>query len=241
MRKNLFSCFRLSSFAALTAILVPGCKTGSNYEKLKAVKPATAMPAATAGAASATYLIRPFTFVEMGDRTDMFRKAFIFPGYKGIDFDSYGRMDPSDQKSGMKTLYSLPDVHALVADELAKLEVKTSINPDGAPEDAVKLDVRVLGSESSLRMHTYGCWPVVGAVVYIFNADIYTVVTRTRLEYSIGAETKTPRKGTFDVYSEMDFSFWGSYMGFGLYEAFNEARDAHLKQIAADLAVVLRK
>ncbi len=222
-----------------SCVLLPGCRTGSNYEKLKQPKTVAAETPASTGPATRPFLIRPFTFAEIGDRTEMFRKAFVVPGYKGIDFDTYGRMDPADQKTGMKTIYSLPEVHKLFAAELTRLEIPTVVNVEIPPDKGGVLDVRILGSESSLRMHTYGCWPIVGTVVYLFNADIYTVVTKTRLEYKItGMAAKEP-SGTLEIYSEKDFSFWGSYMGFDIYESFEEAQAGHIKDIAARLARTL--
>lgn len=228
---------RACIFFMSVSLLALGCKTGSNYEKLKApVTPAATTPPA---ALTGTYLIRPFTFAEVGDRSEMFRKAFVVPGYKGVDFDTYGRMDPSDQKTGMKSIYSMPDVHKLLAAELEKLDVKTVTDTELASEKGGVLAVRVVGSESSMRMHTYGCWPVVGTVVYLFNADIYTVVTKTKLEYTLSATGGDPRGGTLEIYSEMDFSFWGTYMGFDLYESFETAQIGHVKDIAAKLRPVL--
>lgn len=215
------------------------CKTGSNYEKLKAPNSPVATPAQPLAPLTGTYVIRPFTFTEVGNRSEMFSKAFVVPGYKGVDYDTYGRMDPSDQKTGMKTIYSLPEAHKLLAAELTKLEVQTLTDTDTPPEKGGVLDVRILGSESSLRMHTYGCWPIVGSLVYLANQDIYTVVTKTKLEYKLSSTGGNPRSETIEVYSEMDFSFWGTYMGFDLYESFEAAQAGHVKDLATRLRTVL--
>jgi hypothetical protein len=227
-------------FVTLGGILILGCKTGSNYEKLKQPRTAVAETPAPAGLAARTFLVRPFTFAEVGDRTEMFRRAFLVLGYKGIDFDTYGRMDPADQKTGMKTIYSLPEVHKLIAAQLTRLEIPTVVDADVPPDKGGVLDVRVLGSESSLRIHTYGCWPIVGTVVYLFNADIYTVVTKTRFEYRVsGIPVKEP-SAILEVYSEKDFSFWETYLGFEISESFEEAQTEHVKDIAGRLARLLR-
>lgn len=215
------------------------CKTGSNYEKLKRPKVSPPPLISTGLPATKTFWIRPFTFAETGDRTEMFRKAFVVPGYKGIDFDTYGRMDPADQKTGMKTLYSIPDVHQQVAVALGKLEISAVSDENAAPEISHTVDVRIVDSESSMRMHTYGCWPIVGTIVYLFNADIYTVVTKTRLDYAIAGSAGNPRTGSIEVYSETDFSFWGTYMGFDIYESFELAQTGHITDIAKHLAPLL--
>lgn len=232
-------CFRFVIFSSLFVSFFSFCKTGSNYERLKRPKVSPAPVGSTGAPATKTFWIRLFTFAEIGDRTEMFRKAFVIPGYKGIDFDTYGRMDPSDQKTGMKTLYSIPDVHQQVAKALGKLDISAVSDENAAPEISHTVDVRVLGSESSMRMHTYGCWPIVGTVVYLFNADIYTVVTRTQIEYTIAGTAGNPQVGKLEIYSEMDFSFWGTYMGFDIYESFEAAQTGHIADIAGQLATLL--
>lgn len=211
------------------------CKTGSNFESLQARAPKSVADAGS-GAVAGTFYIRPFTFAEMPHRSDMHRKAFVVPGYKGIDFDTYGRGALPDEKSGLKTIASLNNVHALVADELTKLDIKTI--PGESEEGGSVLSVKVLSTESSLRMHTYGCWPFVGTLVYLVNGDIYSVVSHTLAEYAVaGAANK---KGFIEVYTTKTFSFWGTWAGMDILESFTEAQEQHAKEIAAALALKLR-
>lgn len=211
------------------------CKTGSNFESLQGHAPKSVADAGS-GAVAGTFYIRPFTFAETQHRSDMYRKAFVVPGYKGIDFDTYGRGSQPDEKSGLKTIASLNNVHALVADELTKLEIKTIAGE--AEEGGSVLNVKVLRTESSLRMHTYGCWPFIGTLVYLVNGDVYSVVSHTRAEFAVaGAATKN---GFFEVYTTKTFSFWGTWAGMEILESFTEAQEQHAKEIAAALALRLR-
>ena len=211
------------------------CKTGSNFESLQGYA-STAIADAGSGLVAGTFYIRPFTFAEMQHRSDMYRKAFVVPGYKGIDFDTYGRGSLLDEKSGLKTIASLGNVHALVADELTKMEIKTIAGE--VEEGGSVINLKVLSTESSLRMHTYGCWPFVGTLVYLVNGDVYSVVSHTRAEYAVtGAET---RNGFIEVYTTKTFSFWGTWAGMEILESFTEAQEQHAKEIAAAFALKLR-
>lgn len=53
----------------------------------------------------------------------------------------------------MKTIASLANVHALVAEELTKLDIKTIANE--TEEGGSTISIKVLSTESSMRMHTY--------------------------------------------------------------------------------------
>lgn len=213
------------------------CKTGSNFEFLQSRVPKTVAEPST-GAVAGTFYIRPFTFAEMDHRSEMHRKAFVVPGYKGIDFDTYGRTAASDEKSGMKTIASLGNVHALVAEELTKLDIKTIANE--TEEEGSTISIKVLGTESSMRMQTYGCWPFVGTLVYLVNGDIYSVISHTRAEYSVTG-TVAAKFGVLEVYTTKDFSFWGTWAGMGILESFTEAQEQHVKELAAALAVKIRQ
>lgn len=212
------------------------CKTGSNFETLQSRLPQTvADPASTA--VTGTFYIRPFAFVEMDNRSEMYRKAMVVPGYKGIDFDTYGRTGAPDEKSGMRTIASLTNVHALVAEELTKLEIKTIASD---PEDGGGvISVKVLSTESSLRMHTYGCWPFVGTLVYLVNGDIYSVISHTQAEYSVTG-TGAAKSGLLDVHTKKDFSFWGTWAGMEILESFSTTQEQHARELAAALAVKMR-
>ena len=211
------------------------CKTGSNFESLQGHAPKSVADAGS-GAVAGTFYIRPFTFAEMQHRSDMYRKAFVVPGYKGIDFDTYGRGSLPDEKSGLKTIASLNNVHALVAGELTKLEIKTIAGE--VEEGGSVLNVKILSTESSLRMHTYGCWPFVGTLVYLVNGDVYSVVSHTRAEFTVaGAANKN---GFIEVYTTKTFSFWGTWAGMEILDSFTETQEQHAKEIAAALALKLR-
>lgn len=213
------------------------CRTGSNFETLQSRAPKTVADSGS-GAVTGPFYIRPFTFAEMNHRSEMYRKAFVVPGFKGIDFDTYGRSAAADEKSGMKTIASLANVHALVADELTKQEIKTIANE---PEEGGRIiSVKVLGTESSLRMHTYGCWPFVGTFVYIVNGDIYTVLSYTRAEYTI-TDGGAVRSGMLEVYTRKEFGFWSTWAGMEILDSFTEAQEQHAREIAAALAQKIRQ
>lgn len=233
---------RLFSRFLLLALVIPLsllCQTGSNYEKLK--KKPSAEVAVPAAAPPLTYVIRPLTFTAMPDRTEMYRKAFIVPGYKGIDFDGYGRMAASDEKTGMRTLYSTPDMNRVLSEELNKLELKTIAGTEQGTDAAALVDIHVRKSETSLRMHTYGCWLFVGFFVYLVNGDVYTVLAESQLDYTIAIPGKPARQGTLTVYSEKDFGFWTTYAGFEVLESFEEGQKNHFKDIALKLSTVLKQ
>lgn len=228
-------CSNMSRSLLLVGMLA--CKTGSNFESLQGRAPKTIADSGS-GIVTGTFYIRPFTFAAMEHRSEMYRKAFIVPGYKGIDFDTYGRTGATDEKSGMKTIASFNNVHALVAEELTKLEIKTIANEP--EEGGGTISIKVLSTESSMRMHTYGCWPFVGTLVYLVNGDIYSVISHTRAEYSVtssGAE----KSGLLDVYTTKDFGFWGTWAGMEILESFTEAQEQHAKEIAAALAAKIRQ
>ena len=216
------------------------CQTGSNYESLKKAKPQTEAPTAQA-APAVTFVVRPLTFTAMPDRSEMYRKAFLVPGYKGIDFDGYGRMAASDEKTGMRTLYSTPDINRVLSEELNKLELKTVAGTDVGFDGAAAVDIHVRKSESSMRMHTYGCWLFVGFFVYLVNGDVYTVLAETQLDYTVAIPGKPARSGSLTVYSEKDFGFWTTYAGFEVLESFEEGQKNHFKDIALKLSAILRQ
>lgn len=230
---------KLNSNLLRAALLVAmfACRTGSNFEMLQSQLPKKNADSGSAPVAG-TFYIRPFTFAEMEHRSVMYRTAFVVPGYKGIDFDTYGRTGASDEKSGMKTIASLNNVHALVAEELTKLDIQTIANE--AEEGGSTISVRVLSTESSMRMHTYGCWPFVGTLVYLVNGDMYSVVSHTRAEYSVtgGGAAKS---GLLDVYTAKDFGFWSTWAGMEILETFTEAQELHARELAAALAVKIRQ
>lgn len=222
--------------AALVATLF-ACKTGSNFEVLQSQLPKKNSDSGS-GPVAGTFYIRPFIFAEMEHRSVMYRKAFVVPGYKGIDFDTYGRTGAANEKSGMKTIASLNNVHALVAEELTKHEIKTIANE---PEEGGNtISIKVLSTESSMRIHTYGCWPFLGMLVYLVNGDMYSVVSHTRAEYSVTG-VGTAKSGFIDVYTAKDFGFWGTGAGMEILESFIEAQEQHAKEIAAALAVKIRQ
>jgi len=127
-----------------------------------------------------------------------------------------------------------------VSEAFAKLEFKTAPFSDTPPEDAVILSIHVNHSESSLRMHTYGCWLFVGFFVYMANGDTYDIITRTELEYKIQKGDKILKAGKQQVLSEVNFGFWSTYGGFDVNESFEEAQRLHLKQFASVFAPMLR-
>lgn len=234
---------RLFSRVVIPASVIPLlllCQTGSNYENLKKVK-AAAEVAAPAVAPATTFVIRPLSFTAMPDRTEMYRKAFIVPGYKGIDFDGYGRLAASDEKTGMRTLYSTPDMNRVLSEEFNKLELKTVAGAELATDDMAAVDIHVRKSETSLRMHTYGCWLFVGFFVYLVNGDVYTVVAESQLDYTVAIPGKPARRGSLTVYSEKDFGFWTTYAGFEVLETFEEGQKNHFKDIALKLSGVLKQ
>ena len=212
------------------------CRTGSNFETLQSRAPKTVADSGS-GAVTGPFYIRPFTFAEMNHRSEMYRKAFVVPGFKGIDFDTYGRSAAADEKSGMKTIASLANVHALVAEELTKLDIKTIANE--TEEGGSTISMKVLSTESSMRMHTYGCWPFVGTLVYLVNGDMYSVISHTKAEYSVTGGGAA-RSGLLDVYTAKDFGFWSTWAGMEILESFTEAQELHAKEIAAALAVKIR-
>lgn len=185
--------------------------------------------------------IRPFTFTPVHNRTETFRKGFIVPGYKGIDYDIFGRADRADERSGMQNIASLPDAHVMLSRELSQLDLQATPAAPELAADALALSINISQVEASMRIHTYGCWPFAGTVMYIINSDIYTVLSRTRLEYRLENARSTVKKGSLDVLTESKFSFWGSYAGFAILESYEDALSQHLKQIAAELAAVLRR
>lgn len=215
------------------ALLKSACSTGSNFEKLRENPPDTATAATLP--LPGTYAIAPFTFTPAEDRSDMFRKAFLVPGYKGIDFDGYGRLAESDRTSGMKTLYTLSDAHTRIASELARA---------GMPADSeaqFTVQTHIESSEAAMRMHTYGCWPFVGFFVYLVNGNVYTVIFRTRLTFTISGGKSAAKMIRRDILTESTFGFWSTYAGFDLLESFEAGLDTHVKQIAADLEAQLRQ
>ena len=209
---------KLNNNLLRTALLVAlfACKTGSNFEMLQSQLPKKNADSGS-GPVAGTFYIRPFTFAEMEHRSEMHRKAFVVPGYKGIDFDTYGRTGTSDEKSGMKTIASLGNVHALVAEELTKLDIKTIANE--TEEGGSTISIKVLSTESSMRMHTYGCWPFVGTLVYLVNGDMYSVISHTRAEYGVTGGGAA-RSGLLDVSTAKDFGFWSTWAGMEILESF---------------------
>jgi len=224
---------------SFSLVFLCACNTGSNFEKLKSSRPAP-VPAAEGYPILGSYSIRPFTFTPAEDRSDMFRKAFVVPGYKGIDFDGYGRLAEGDRKSGMKTLYTLPDPHARVAAHLAKIGVSIAEVPDGkAPLYTVQ--VHVESSEAGMRMHTYGCWPFVGFFVYLVNGDVYTVIFQTQLEYKVFDGEKLVKSEKRKIHTETTFGFWSSWAGFEIVESYDAGLEAHLGDIATTIETALRQ
>ena len=218
----------------ILCLTVAAYKTGSNFENLQANASSKGNEVT---AITGTYWLRPFAFRETHHRSEMFRKAFVLPGYKGIDFDGYGRMAASDEKTGMRTIYSTPEVHLEVAEALRKLGATMYAGEGELPDTATEVKVTVQNSESSLRMHTYGCWPFVGFFVYLVNGDIYTVLIHTKLDYQIGAG----RRGTLNISTRKEFGFWTSYAGMEILESFTEAQQQHVQELAAALAAELQK
>lgn len=221
-------------------LLILCCQTGSNYEKLASAKAALPKPPEVVAKPVGSVVIRPFTFAEVANRTETFRKAFVVPGYKGIDYDIYGRPERADERAGMKTIYSLDEAHALVSAEMSQLDLKATPEAAMLPDDALVLSVNVSASETSMRIHTYGCWPFAGTVMYIINRDIYSVVSFSRLEYKLENAGVIVKKGSLDVLTESKFSFWGSYAGFAILESYEDALGEHMKHISSDLAAVIR-
>lgn len=221
-------------------LVVLCCKTGSNYEKLAIAHAAVLPQTEIVGILPVTLAIRPLEFAAYTRRVETFRKGFVVPGYLGIDYDIYGRPGREDEQTGMQTINSLTDAHLVLVNELAKLDIKTLPAVDEIPEDAQVLSVKILGSETSLRIHTYGCWPFAGTVMYIINRDIYSVITETRLEYQLRSPRETLKKGNLTILSESRFSFWGSYGGTAILESYDEALDHHLKDMAERLAREIR-
>lgn len=223
----------MKKYFVFLSIAALSCKTGSNYENLQQLR---RHPEKTveAPAISGTYYIRPFVFVERTNRSEMFRKAFVVPGYKGIDFDGYGRMAASDENAGMRTFSSQPDVHIAVGEEIGRLGAKVFVATDAPPDGAQVIEVKVLNSESSMRMHTYGCWPFVGFFVYLVNGDVYTTIVHTQAEFRLTGGGKT-KSGRLDVYTAKDFGFWTTYAGMEILESFSETQQAHVKDFALAL------
>ncbi len=226
-----------STLLACSLLAAAHCKTGSNFEALQSAAPkAVADPGS--GPVAGTFYIRPLAFADMPNRSEMHRKAFVVPGYKGIDFDMYGRGGAADEKSGMKTIASLENMHALVAEELTKLEITTVASE---PEDGgAVINLKVLNTESSLRMQTYGCWPFVGFFAYLVNGDVYSVISQTRAQYAItgNGEAKT---GLLEIYTRKDFGFWVSWAGMEIMESFKETQEQHARDLAAALAQKIRR
>jgi len=224
--------------AIICSIFFLACKTGSNYEALAA---AQGKPKATDNTEkfSGTFYIRPLSFAEPQRSSTMYRRALVVPVYTGIDFDGFGRLDPADEKAGMRTIFSDNDVHVQIGNALAQWGPKVFLAENANTDDGKVIDLKVLSTESSLRIHTYGCWPFVGFFVYLFNGDLFTVLAHSRIEYRITAIGSRDKTGVIDVRTQKNFSFWSGDTGMEINDAFNEGQKAHYTDIAGALSQIL--
>lgn len=227
-----------ATLALLCAVFFLACKTGSNYEALAAAQ-GKLRDTDNTEKISGTYYIRPLTFAEAQRHSTMYRRALVVPVYTGIDFDGFGRLDPADEKAGMRTIFSDSDVHVQIGNALTQWGAKVFLAENANTDDGQVLDLKVLSTESSLRIHTYGCWPFVGFFVYLFNGDLFTVLAHSRLEYRIAAVGARDKTGVIDVRTKKDFSFWSGDTGMEISDAFNEGQKAHYADIAGTLAQIL--
>jgi hypothetical protein len=164
------------------------------------------------------------------NRLEKYMKGMWIPGYLGADVDHFGPPIETDKKRGFTNIYDHPDL----GDRFIKFVVNQKPPTSNLKETEISIDLSISNSITAFRLHTYGCWPLIGTIVRIFNGDSHTFINSSTLRYQFRFPGGKIVPGEIVVATAKTFAFWGSLSyGFGLDIPAMQvaAMDAHLSDI----------